>query len=191
MTNIKKRLSTWAVAVVLALVVPLVLTLLGSGVDGEGWHWTLFDFIFAFVLLFGSALVYELVSRKLDAGAYKVAVGLAVVTSLILIWVNGAVGIIGNEDNPLNLLYFGVLIVGMIGASFARLRPRGMSYALFATAAVQMVVPVIALFIAQPQITLEAPGVVGVFGLNIFFALLFAGSALLFQRASDAVLMDH
>jgi hypothetical protein len=185
MTNIKKRLSIWVLVVALLLLVPLVLTLLGSGVDGEGWHWTLFDFIFAFVLLFGGAFVYELVSRKLDAGAYKVAVGLAVTASLVLVWVNGAVGIIGNEDNPLNLLYFGVLIVGIIGASLAHLRPRGMSYTLFAMAVAQIVVPVVALVVRDSQITLAAPGIVGVFGINIFFALLFAVSALLFQRASD------
>jgi hypothetical protein len=190
MTNIKKRLSMWALAIVCALFVPLVLTLLGSGVDGEGWHWTLFDFIFAFVLLFGAACTYELIANKLKKSAYRVAVGMAVIAVLLLIWINAAVGIIGSEDNPLNLLYFAVPIIGMIGASVARLRPRGMSYALFAMAIAQLMVPVTALIINESQITLAAPGVVGVFGLNIIFALLFIGSALLFQRANDVALLD-
>jgi hypothetical protein len=32
---------------------------------------------------------------------------------LLLVWVTGAVGIIGSEDNPANSLYIGVLGVGL------------------------------------------------------------------------------
>jgi hypothetical protein len=42
---------------------------------------------------------------------------------------------------------------------------------------------VIALAIAKPQVTMEPPGVLGVFVLNAFFAMLFVGSALLFRHA--------
>src|SRR3990170_3279949 len=89
--NITRRLSMWAVIIALILLIPLVLTLLGSGVDGEGWHWTLFDFVFMGTLLFGSALTYELVARKMSNVAYRVAVGVAVVTAVLLVWINGAV----------------------------------------------------------------------------------------------------
>lgn len=155
MQNITRRLIRWAVVVVLILLIPLVLTLLGSGVDGDGWHWTLFDFVFMGALLFGSALAYELVSRKMSKGAYRYAVGVAVVTAFLLVWVNGAVGIIGNEGNPANLMYFGVLAVGIVGATIARLEPRGMARALFAMAFAQMLVPVIALIVWRPAITVE------------------------------------
>jgi len=42
------------------------------------------------------------------------------VTSLvaIIVWINGAVGITGSENNPANLLYGGVLVVGIIGAFY-------------------------------------------------------------------------
>ena len=65
------------------------------------------------------------------ATAYRVAIGVAVASALILVWINAAAGIIG--DGPINLMYFGVIAVGMIGAFIARLEPRGMSRALFAT----------------------------------------------------------
>ncbi|OGZ35863.1 MAG: hypothetical protein A2V60_01015 [Candidatus Portnoybacteria bacterium RIFCSPHIGHO2_01_FULL_39_19] len=130
MQNITKRLIRWAVIVALILLIPLVLTLLGSGVDGEGWHWTLFDFVFMGTLLFGSALAYELIARKMSYGAYRAAVGVAVVTVVLLVWINGAVGIIG--DSSVNTMYFGVLAVGFISALIARFRPHGMSRALFA-----------------------------------------------------------
>jgi hypothetical protein len=170
----------WAVAVVFLLFIPLVLTLRGSGIDGMGWHWTLGDFVFAFVLLFGSALAFELIASKGGTVAYRAAVGIACAAILLLIWINAAVGIIGSEDNPANLLYGAVPIVLIIGAFLARLKPRGMMLALFVTALAQMMVPTVALLIWQPPFD---PGVVQVFGLNGIFAILFAGSALLFMRA--------
>ena len=124
-------------------------------------------------------------AMKTGNTAYKSAVGLALATLFLLVWVNGAVGIIGNEGNQANLMYFGVIAVGIIGAFIARLEPRGMARALFVTALAQMLVPVIALMIWPPQITSwGAAGVVGVFVLNAFFATLFLGSAWLFRKAA-------
>jgi hypothetical protein len=181
--NITKRLSVWAAVIALILMIPLVLTLRGSGVDGEGWHWTLSDFVIMSGLMFGVGLAYELIARKWRTTAYRAAVGVALAAAFLLIWINGAVGIIGSEDNPANLLYGGVLAVGLIGALIARFQPYGMARTLFATALAQALVPVIALIIWQPSFA-EAPGIVGVFVLNSFFAMLFVGSALLFQRAA-------
>jgi hypothetical protein len=59
-------------------------------------NWDLFDFAFMGTLLFGAGLTYELVARKMSTGAYRVAVGVAVVTAVLLVWINGAVGIIGD-----------------------------------------------------------------------------------------------
>jgi hypothetical protein len=145
--------------------------------------WSLFDFIVAGALLFGAGLTYELIARKASDKLYRVAVAIAVLTALMLVWVNLAVGIIGSEQNPANLMYLGVLAVGVIGALIARFRPHGMARSLFATAVAQMLVPVIALIVWRPAVTVEPPGVLGFFVLNLIFALLFIGSALLFRRA--------
>jgi hypothetical protein len=59
-----------------------------------------------------------------------------------------------------------------------------MARALYAMAFAQFLVPVIALIIWPPPVISWAPGVVQVFVLNLFFALLFVLSALLFRRAS-------
>jgi len=146
--------------------------------------WDLSDFAFAGILLFGAGLTYELIARKASNIVYRAAVGVAVVTALLLVWVNGAVGIIGDGGNPTTLMYFGVLAVGIIGAIIARLEPRRMARALFATALAQTLVPVIALIIWNPQVnSWGAAGVFSVFLLNTFFVILFVGSALLFRRA--------
>lgn len=144
-------------------------------------NWGLFDFAAAGALMFGAALAYELVARKGGTLAYRVATGIAVMTALVLVWINLAVGIIGSEDNPANSLYLGVLAVGAIGAGVARLRPRGMARALFGTAFAQALVPVIAMIIWKPDLT---PGVWGIVALNTIFALLFVGSALLFRHSA-------
>ena len=173
----QKSIIHLALATVSILMVPLVAMQFTSEVN-----WDLFDFAFMGTLIFGTGLVYQLIARKAGTVAYRAAVGVALTAAFLLVWINGAVGIIGNEGNPANLMYFAVLAVGLIGAFIARLEPRGMARALFATALVQMLVPVIALLILKSPF--GAAGVVGVFGLNGFFAMLFVGSGLLFRRAS-------
>ncbi len=182
MQNITKRLMKWAALVAIILAIPLVLTVRDGGVEGVGWNWTFFDFVFMGVLLFGSALTYELVARKMSNGTYRAAVGLAVVTSVILVWINAAVGIIGDDDG-FNLMYFGVLAVGFSGALIVRFQAHGMARTMFVVAVAQALVPVIALIISRPD-TWGPPGVFGVFVLNTFFVMMFVGSAILFRRVS-------
>lgn len=144
--------------------------------------WTWSDFVVAGGLLFGTGLTYLLLARR-GNGAYRLAVGVAVAAGLLLIWINLAVGFIGSEDNPANLLYGGVLAVAGTGALMARLRPRGMAHALFAAAVAQMLVPVVAAFIWKPAVNL---GMGQVLVLNTLFAALWAASGWLFRRASHA-----
>ena len=185
MTSIVQRnrnIFRIAVATAFLLSIPLVAMQFTKEVT-----WSPFDFVVAGGLLFGAGLAYELVSRRARNTVYRFAVGIAVVTSLLLVWINLAVGFIGSEDNPANLLYGGVLAVGFVGAILARLRPRGMSHALFAMALVQALVPVIALLIWKPQVSSAEAFVdmVRVLILNGFFVMLFVGSGLLFRRAAS------
>lgn len=128
-----KNILRIAIVTACLLLVPLV-----AMQFNDEMVWTLSDFVFAGALLFGAGLTYELVANRSGNIAYRVAVGLAVATALILAWLNLAVGIIGSEDNPANVMYVGVLVVGAVGAIIARFRPQGMARALFATAAAQM-----------------------------------------------------
>jgi heme/copper-type cytochrome/quinol oxidase subunit 4 len=144
-------------------------------------NWGLFDFVFAGALIFGTGLTYVLVARRGGNMAYRFAVGIALAAAFLLVWINLAVGVIGSEDNPANLMYYGVLAIGFLGAIIAELRPRGMARVLFAMALAQALVPVVALLIWKPQLT---SGVAAVLTLNAFFVVLFVGSALLFRNAA-------
>jgi hypothetical protein len=167
-----KRLGVWALIVAAILMIPLL--------TGAPWDET--DFIVAGALLFGAGLAYELVTRTSSSAMYRAAWGVAVGTALLLVWTNLAVGLIGNESNPANRLYYGVLATGLIGMLMTHLEPHRMSRVLFATAIAQALVPVVALAIWQPPLS---AGVAAVFGVNAFFVMLFIASALLFRRASD------
>jgi hypothetical protein len=147
----------------------------------KGWAWSGFDFVIFWLLIAGAVFVYRLVSNKIPNRTYSVATGLAVIAGFVLLWVNAAVGLIGSDDNPANLLYGGVLLIGGIGAALARLEPLGMARALFAMALAQFLVPVVALLLWRSDFS---PGVAQVFGLNSFFVLMFAASAMLFRHAA-------
>lgn len=105
----------------------------------------------------------------------------AVATSLILVWLSLGVGIIGQDGDPANLMYFGVLAVGIIGAIIARFRPNGMACALSAMALAQALVTAIALI---GGLGLPWSGPAEILLLNGFFIAMFAGSAWLFRRAA-------
>jgi hypothetical protein len=142
--------------------------------------WSMADFVVAGALIFGTGLSYVLVARKAGYIAYRAAVGVALVAALLLVWINLAVGVIGTEDELANLMYVGVLAVGIIGAIVARFRPHGMSRALFATALAQALVAAIALTFGLGSEWSRPVEILGVTGL---FVALFVGSALLFRHA--------
>lgn len=111
--------------------------------------------------------------------AYRFAVGLALTAAFLIVWLNAAAGLIGIEDDdPANLLYVGVLAIGVIGAIIARLQPRGLARALFATAMAQALVGAIALKLPNTA------GSVQILILHGVFVALFAGAALLFRYAA-------
>ena len=174
------RIAGWGVAAGLIL-----LPLVAMWFTGEV-NWGVEDFVFACVLVGGVGLAYELAVRTTRSRAYRTAAAVALAAAFLMIWINLAVGIIGSEDNPANLMYFGVLAIGFLGAIIAELRPHGMARTLFAMALAQAVVPVMALIVGKPQITSEEAlmGVAGVLTLNGFFVVLFVGSALLFRSAA-------
>ncbi len=70
---------------------------------------------------------------------------MALAAAFILIWINLAVGIIGDEGDFANLMYVGVLAAGIIRAIITRGQPPGMARTLSVMAFAHALVPVIAL----------------------------------------------
>ena len=172
------RWAIWGTAAGLLLVPAVAMQL---GVDG--WDWNAFDFVVMGALLAAACGTYELAAWMSGNRAYRAAVGVAVVAAFLMAWVSLAVGIIGPEDNPLNLMYVGVYAVGFIGALVARYRARDMVRALLATAAVQALVAAVATVAAFTG-GYGGIDVLRQLALNGFFVAMWLVSALLLHRAA-------
>ena len=113
---------------------------------------------------------------------FRLGLTLAVLTALFLFWAIGALGIIGDGGRS-DRVYLAVFATLVVGAGVARLRPRGMAYALVATAAAQVLVAVLALITGQQ----DTPGasVLEIVGLTALYAGLFCVSAWCFWTAAE------
>lgn len=145
--------------------------------------WSPSDFIFAGALLFGTGFTYILITKKSSSVTYKVAVGSALAAGFLLIWVNAAFGIIGTESNPINLMYFGVVMIGFTGAIITRFQARGMVFTMFAMVLTQALIAIIALVGGYYQS--PPSSAVQIISVNGFFIMLFVVSALLFRYAAQ------
>lgn len=176
MTTQSQRIVRLAVVVGLILLIPVF-----GNLYVEGWNWEPFDFVVAGVLLFGTGLAYELLARRSANALYRAAVFLALMSTFLLAWVVGAVGVIG-EENPGNALYGLVVLALLVGAVIARFKPRGMARALTVVAVLQALVPVVAVVLWPTDF---APGVVRVFILNGAWVAMFGASAFLFFQSTQ------
>ncbi|MCB1150602.1 hypothetical protein KDK88_03600 [bacterium] len=156
----------------------ILLTPLASMRFTDAVRWTGRDFGVMAALLVGVYVMFELLSRTSGIPQYRWGVAVALLGLFLLTWINLAVGIIGSEDDPANLLYLLVPAVGAVGALLARFRARGMARATAGMALVQAVIGGIALAArldTRPQVMI----------MNALFVGLFVGASLLFGRATE------
>ena len=87
----KNKILIWIVlTVVLLLLIPLIAMQFTDEVN-----WTLSDFAVAGVLLLSTGLMCELVIRKVKKIEHRIAISIAILVTLLLIWAELAVGIFG------------------------------------------------------------------------------------------------
>ncbi|MCL5050143.1 MAG: hypothetical protein M1473_06395 [Firmicutes bacterium] len=141
-------------------------------------QWTAFDFIVAAVLLGGTGLLIELGARLSTNIAYRVGMTIAVLNCLLIVWLNLAVGIIGNEENPANAMYLSVLGLVAVGSIVVRAKANAMSWLMIATAITQLCISLAAVLLEIPADLQPA------FFLNSAFAILWLIAAGLFKVAS-------
>ncbi|WP_066585186.1 hypothetical protein [Sphingomonas pruni] len=168
------RIAGWSFAALL-LLLPLVAMHFTAEVN-----WTPFDFAVAAVMIGAVGTAFEVTVRATRNNAYRGALAIALAAAFLLLWINGAVGIVGDEENPLNLLYFGVIAIAFGGMAWARFRAKGAARAMTVAAIANALVGVVAAVAGRN----EPPGIVGLIVLNGFFVLLFLGAAWLFGIAA-------
>lgn len=126
------RIALWSGAL-FALAIPwLLMRFTGEGV------WTAFDFV-AFGVMVGAVCVcFELAMRLSNRWTYRFAAFMTVIGGFLMVWANLAVGIIGNEKNPQNLMFYAVLLIGLVGALVSRFDAHGLMWTLRLMAAAQL-----------------------------------------------------
>lgn len=132
------RILIWGGAALTLLTLALVMQLTGQG------NWTAFDYVVAALLLAAVCAGLELAMRLSTTWTYRLAAILSVGGGFLMVWANLAVGIIGNEGNPQNLIFYAVLLIGLAGALYTRFDPRGLKWTLRTMAAAQLAVFLIA-----------------------------------------------
>ncbi len=125
------RIIGWGGAVALILT-PLVAMQFTSEVN-----WDETDFIVAAIIFGIVGGLIELAVRVSSNWYFRFGAIFAVLAGFMVVWSNLAVGMIGNEDNPVNLWFGGVLLVAIGGAILSRFRPGAMAGAMFAAGALQ------------------------------------------------------
>lgn len=162
------RIAGWGLAATL-LLIPAVAMRFTDEVRWDGA-----DFIFAGVMIGSVGLLLELAARASRSSAYRAGVALALLSAFLLVWINVAVGMIGSEGDPRNLMFLGVIAIGTIGAVVTRARPRGMMWAMTSAAIAQLAIALLAVVMGGPKLAL----------LIAAFALIMLASAWLFSVAA-------
>ena len=166
------RIAGWGAAGAL-LLVPLLAIWLGTGVDWSGG-----DFLFVGVLLLFLGMTVELALRFRRGTGRRAGLVLFGLASFLTVWVNAAVGIVGDEASPVNAYYY-LAVLGALGLSASfRFAARPMSFIAAALAAGQFVLALV----ATASMTVRPVEWAGV----AIFALLWSASALFLRRAARA-----
>ena len=145
---------------VAGLVVPLFLRI---GVNA------VLAFLIVGILLAAVCGTVELASRVSTNGLYQAGVALAAAGGFSLVFINLAVGIIGDEQDPRNLVFMAIPVVGFLGELIARFKAAVLVRLLVGMAAVQF----FAMFLAPADLMSLMIPFTGIFvGLWLVCALL-------------------
>ncbi len=147
------------------------------------WPWSASDFVVAAVIFAIVGGAFELAVRASGNSYYRLGSAAAIATAFLLVWINLAVGIIGSENNPLNLMFFGVIAAALVAGIGARFEADGMARAMIVAAVLQALIGVGA-FLFDAAKT-EPPGPITLLLLIEFFAAAWLVSAWLFRKAAQ------
>ena len=143
--------------------------------------WTAFDFMVAGVLFAIVGGCFEVAARLSRNWTCRAGFAVMIITGFLTIWVNLAVGMIGNEENPSNLVFMGVLMIAAIGAIVARFKADGMARAMIVAALAQAGCAVYAVILGNARDAIF---------ISIFCVFWLAGAALFRIAAAPTVQVD-
>ena len=169
------RIAAWfATAGLIAL--PITIQLISGN-----FGWSLADFVSVTIILLMSCGLFDIAARSASSASYLAGTSAALAAGFGSIVLNGAIGFVGSEDEPHNLLFLAVVCVAVIGAVLARGHAMALSIAMSAAGIAHIVVSIGLLINADG--TSDGDPQMEVVGLTVFAAMWLA-SAWLFRKAS-------
>lgn len=102
--------------------------------------WSPGDFIIMGIMLGSVGLGIEFLVRRSGSAFVRLGAVIGVLTCFLTIWVNLAVGMIGNEDNPYNQLFIVPVFLFIAGTVLTRFKPKGMTAVMLCAAAAQFAI---------------------------------------------------
>lgn len=141
-------------------------------------RWTPEDFLVAAILLLALGLGSELAMRIGRSRAQKLGMIIATLAAFLTIWANGAVGIIANKSEPINLGFYALVLAGLFASLVAWFRPAAMRIITGAIALGQIALGFAALA--------TMPGHAVEWGALAVFAALWGAAAICFHKAVRA-----
>ena len=132
------RVAMWGGAAALLCLPAIAMSFFpAAGVD-----WSGSDFVLMGVMLFIACVAVEVGAHVADDFPYLGGVVFAVGTGFVTVWANLAVGMIGDEGNPANLVFLGVLALAVLGTLAVRFQARAMAKVMLTVGALQALVGV-------------------------------------------------
>ncbi|MEL7297381.1 MAG: hypothetical protein AAGJ86_06940 [Pseudomonadota bacterium] len=137
-------------------------------------------------LIFGLWLVFRRIRPKPSAPrAQRLGWQVTLLGVFLMAWVSGAVGIIGSEDNPANLMFGALLAMGVCGAAISGLRPKGLRITLAIMAAAQIAIALVDLYW---ELGVDGPvWPRDVWTATAIFTIIWSTAAALFHRAHKEI----
>lgn len=170
------RIAGWGVLAAL-LILPAIAMRFSPEVD-----WTVSDFVFAGIILAALGIGGEIALRVGRNAPHRSGIGIAALGSFLTVWINGAVGMLGSEDEPTNLIFIALVGVAIVASLLVWFRPSIMRWIMAALSAGQFAVGIAAGLWTMPGHAIE-------WGVLSFFALIWSASAACFHAANQRTKM--
>lgn len=164
------RIAGWGAAVAL-LSIPAVAMRFTPEVN-----WTASDFVFAAILLAALGIGAEIALRVGRSAPHRLGIIIAALGGFLTVWVNGAVGILGDEGEPTNLMFIAMVGFAVVASFLVWFRAGPMRWVMATLSAGQFAVGIAASLWTMPGHSVE-------WGVLCFFALIWGASAVCFHFA--------
>ncbi|MGQ8367056.1 hypothetical protein [Glaciecola sp. 1036] len=135
-SRFKKQIAMLAVITFLLLCIPFS----AMQISGEV-NWTVFDFLVMGGLIFGAGMLLLLLIKESNKWGTRFAYAIYIGLVFLTFWINLAVGIIGEPDNTINLVYYVSLVLSILALFWCRGRSKPASIIMLLNALSFLLIP--------------------------------------------------